>query len=146
MVERPRKVPQRIVDETDGAQRLGSRHLVTDGLEARKRLDEEVERRAMVEQQFRASPLLVQGLGVCGTIGQIGCKDRRLQRVVQRPARVDIGNAVGRRKQQRQPLPRFALGFELGQDFVDRRHVQFRVTHARPRPGSRRTLLRGPGR
>jgi hypothetical protein len=130
----------------NGAQDLGRSRLVACRLEPGEGLGEEIQRRAMVEQQLRAASLLIQRLGVRNVVGQVRRDRGGFQRMVEGAPRVDMANAVGRRQQQRQALVGLPRRGELPQDVVDRRHVGLRVTHARPRPGNRRRSPRGPDR
>src|SRR5450432_1128334 len=71
MIQRMRKVTQRIVDETDRAQALAGGDLIARGLESGERLVEEIKRRAVVLPQLRVTPLLIQRLWVYDEIGQV---------------------------------------------------------------------------
>ncbi len=141
-----REIAQDVLQEADGAQRACDGDLVAHGLEAFERAGIEIERRAVIEQQLAAPSLLEQRLGQPAAIGQFRGQRGGFHRVVQRAMRVGGGDAVDGGEQQREALRGIARGVEPAQDVVDVRRVGHGVTHARPRPGSRRTSRRGPCR
>ena len=145
-VERAREVAQRVVDEADRAQRPRDRAVVAGRLERAQRLVEERQRAAVLQQEVRAAAGDEERLGVRRSVGQRLRERRRLLRQRRRAVRVDAGHRVGQREQERQALARRLDGVELRRQLLDRGRPVRPVTHARPRPGSRRTWRRRPGR
>ena len=146
VVERAREVAERVVDEADRTQRPGDRAVVLRRLEGLQRIAVGGERHFVVEQQVGAAAREVPCVGARARIA-LRLRDRvGLLRVPERPAGIDAGRAVRQREQQRQADFRRLRGRQVFRHALEGGRGRRRVTHARPRPGSRRTSPRAPCR